>query len=103
MQIDLFHLTHTEVPCFSCAHVSDSGPRKVLKEGESVPEIFEDPIVKRASHWVLSTSALSSKYLREYSWGEVRLTCPFFCECVTFIAVDELLFKWCQMALALRI
>jgi len=26
------------------------GPRKVLKEGESVPELFEDPVVKRASH-----------------------------------------------------
>jgi carnitine O-acetyltransferase len=50
-----------------------SGLRKVLKEGESVPEIFEDPVVKRASHWVLSTSALFSKHLREYGWGEVRL------------------------------
>jgi carnitine O-acetyltransferase len=45
----------------------------VLKEDESVPELFEDPVVKRASHWVLSTSALFSKYLREYGWGEVRL------------------------------
>ena len=45
----------------------------VLKEGESVPEMFEDPVVKRASHWVLSTSALYSKHLREYGWGEVRI------------------------------
>lgn len=45
----------------------------MLKEGESVPEMFEDPVVKRASHWVLSTSALYSKHLREYGWGEVRL------------------------------
>ena len=45
----------------------------MLNEGESVPEIFEDPVVKRASHWVLSTSALFSKHLREYGWGEVRL------------------------------
>ncbi len=37
---------------------------KVLEEGESVPEIFEDPVVNRASHWVL-TSALLSKHLRE--------------------------------------
>jgi hypothetical protein len=51
----------------------DLGLRKVLKEGESVPEMFEDPVVKRASHWVLSTSALYSKHLREYGWGEVRL------------------------------
>ncbi|KAI0251797.1 carnitine acetyl transferase [Lactifluus subvellereus] len=47
------------------------GLRKVLKEGEDVPEMFEDPVVKRASHWVLSTSALFSKHLREYGWGEV--------------------------------
>jgi len=47
------------------------GLRKVLKEGEGVPEIFEDPVVKRASHWVLSTSALFSKHLREYGWSEV--------------------------------
>jgi carnitine O-acetyltransferase len=44
----------------------------VLKEGEKVPEMFEDPVVKRASYWTLSTSALFSKYLREYGWGEVR-------------------------------
>ena len=49
----------------------------MLKEGESVPEIFEDPVVKRASRWVLSTSALFSAHLREYGWGEVRLTYPF--------------------------
>ena len=49
------------------------GLRKVLEEGEGVPEIFEDPVVKRASRWVLSTSALFSKHLREYGWGEVRL------------------------------
>jgi hypothetical protein len=57
--------------------VSVSGLRKVLKEGESVPEIFEDPVVKRANHWMLSTSALFSTHLLEYGWGEVRLTCPF--------------------------
>jgi carnitine O-acetyltransferase len=53
----------------------------VLKEGESVPELFEDAVVKRASHWVLSTSALMSKHLREYGWGEVR---PFFFGCRVF-------------------
>jgi len=49
------------------------GLRKVLEEGESVPEMFDDPVVKRASHRVLSTSALYSKNLREYGWGEVAL------------------------------
>ena len=62
------------------ARVPGSGLRKVLKEGESVPEIFEDPVVKRASRWVLSTSALVATHLREYGWGEVRLAFPFFCD-----------------------
>ena len=62
---------HLNLWCLSCAR--GSGLRKVLKEGESVPEIFEDPVVKRAGRWVLSTSALFSKHLREYGWGEVRL------------------------------
>ncbi|KAH9004490.1 acyltransferase ChoActase/COT/CPT [Lactarius hatsudake] len=47
------------------------GLKKVLKEGEEVPELFDDPLMKRASHWVLSTSALVSQHLREYGWGEV--------------------------------
>lgn len=67
-----------------------SGLRKVLKKGESVPEIFEDPVVKRASHWVLSTSALFSKHLREYGWGEVRLPrlfLPFFFFLIGFTSV----------------
>jgi carnitine O-acetyltransferase len=70
MADDSTHLLHVFT---SLADDVISGLRKVLKEGESVPEIFEDPVVKRASHWVLSTSALFSKHLREYGWGEVRL------------------------------
>jgi hypothetical protein len=74
--IDL--LASLTLTCDVCrAHAPGSGLRKVLKEGESVPEIFEDPVVKRGSRWALSTSALFSKHLREYGWGEVRLTCPF--------------------------
>ncbi|KAI0306076.1 carnitine acetyl transferase [Multifurca ochricompacta] len=53
------------------------GLRKVLKEGEDLPEMFDDSVVKRASHWTLSTSALFSKHLREYGWGEVRRTNGF--------------------------
>jgi hypothetical protein len=72
----------------------------VLKEGESVPELFEDPVVKRASHWVLSTSALYSKYLREYGWGEVRLVL-FSVPNDFFFRVDGVC-RWCQTALASR-
>jgi hypothetical protein len=66
----------------------------VLKEGDSVPEIFEDPVVKRAIHWVLSTSALFSKHLREYCWGEVRLIS------VSLVGINKL-YRSCQMASAL--
>lgn len=99
MLIDLYpSLTLT---CDVCrARVPGSGLRKVLKEGESVPEIFEDPLMKRASHWVLSTSALFSKHLREYGWGEVRLTCPFL---VGRATLTDFYYRSCQMALALRI
>ena len=82
------------------ARVPGSGLKKVLKEGESVPDIYEDPVVKRASRWVLSTSALFSPHLREYGWGEVRLTCPFF---GGGAILNEFLFRSCRMALALRI
>jgi hypothetical protein len=79
--------------------VPGSGLRKVLKEGESVPEIFEDAVVKRASRWVLSTSALFSPHLREYGWGEVRLTYPF-----SWAGdIDEFLFRSCRTALGSRI
>jgi hypothetical protein len=61
------------------ALIDCSGLRKVLKEGEEVPELFDDPVMKRASYWVLSTSALVSKHLREYGWGEVCMgACSHF-------------------------
>ncbi|PCH36384.1 carnitine acetyl transferase [Wolfiporia cocos MD-104 SS10] len=47
------------------------GLRKLLREGEPIPEMFEDPVIKRASHWVLSTSAIFSKHFGPYGWGEV--------------------------------
>ncbi|KAI0272336.1 acyltransferase ChoActase/COT/CPT [Gloeopeniophorella convolvens] len=47
------------------------GLRKVLKPDEPVPALYADPLVQRASHWALSTSALASRYLREYGWGAV--------------------------------
>ncbi|KAI9510490.1 hypothetical protein F5148DRAFT_1374415 [Russula earlei] len=59
-----------------------TGLRKVLKDGESIPEIFDDPLVERASHWVLSTSALFSKHLHEdaplASTDELHRSCQIF-------------------------
>ncbi|KIY45195.1 acyltransferase ChoActase/COT/CPT [Fistulina hepatica ATCC 64428] len=47
------------------------GLKKVMKEGESLPEIYKDPAFGRTSHWELSTSQLSSPYLDGWGYGEV--------------------------------
>lgn len=36
-----------------------------------MPEVFANPVVKRSSYWVLSTSAIFSKHFGPYGWGEV--------------------------------
>lgn len=46
------------------------GLKKMLKEGEPLPEIFSDPAFGRSSHWELSTSQLSSRYLDGWGYGE---------------------------------
>jgi carnitine O-acetyltransferase len=43
----------------------------VLKDGEAVPALFGDALVKRSSYWALSTSAVFSKHFDVYGWGEV--------------------------------
>ena len=43
----------------------------MVKEGENMPEMYADPVYKRAKTWVLSTSAVFSKHFRPYGWGEV--------------------------------
>ncbi|KAH9042175.1 acyltransferase ChoActase/COT/CPT [Lactarius pseudohatsudake] len=47
------------------------GLKKVLKDGEALPEIYKDPAFSISSHWDLSTSQLSSKYLDGWGYGEV--------------------------------
>ncbi|KAL1702476.1 acyltransferase ChoActase/COT/CPT [Schizophyllum commune] len=47
------------------------GLKKVLKEGEDLPEIYKDPAFARTSHWELSTSQLSSPYFEGWGYGEV--------------------------------
>lgn len=46
------------------------GLKKMLKEGEPIPEIFTDPAFGQSSHWELSTSQLSSRYLNGWGYGE---------------------------------
>ncbi|KZV74569.1 acyltransferase ChoActase/COT/CPT [Peniophora sp. CONT] len=48
-----------------------TGLKKVLKEGEELPEVFQDTLVQRSSYWKLSTSAVFSKHFGPYGWGEV--------------------------------
>ncbi|KAF9267289.1 acyltransferase ChoActase/COT/CPT [Marasmius fiardii PR-910] len=47
------------------------GLKKVMKEGEPLPEIYKDPSFSRTSHWELSTSQLSSDYFDGWGYGEV--------------------------------
>ncbi|WWD22640.1 hypothetical protein CI109_107133 [Kwoniella shandongensis] len=47
------------------------GLKKLVKEGEDVPEVFKDEAFGRSSHWELSTSQLSSKFLDGWGYGEV--------------------------------
>ncbi|KAH9851920.1 carnitine acetyl transferase [Lenzites betulinus] len=47
------------------------GLKLLVKEGEQMPEVFTNPVVKRSSYWVLSTSAIFSKNFGPYGWGEV--------------------------------
>lgn len=43
----------------------------MIKEGETTPEIFSDPLFVRSSTWVLSTSAIYNPRFEVYGWGEV--------------------------------
>ncbi|OJT06724.1 Carnitine O-acetyltransferase, mitochondrial [Trametes pubescens] len=47
------------------------GLKLLVKDGEQMPEVFANPVVKRSSYWVLSTSAIFSKNFGPYGWGEV--------------------------------
>ncbi|KIJ55759.1 hypothetical protein M422DRAFT_240375 [Sphaerobolus stellatus SS14] len=47
------------------------GLRMSLREGETAPEVFSDPVYTRSSRWTLSTSAIWSKHFPAYGWGEV--------------------------------
>jgi carnitine O-acetyltransferase len=48
------------------------GLKQLVQKGEEMPSVFLDPLVTRASYWVISTSAIFSKHFPVYGWGEVR-------------------------------
>lgn len=47
------------------------GLKKVVQEGEELPEIFKDPAYTYSSSWYLSSSQLSSEFFNGYGWSEV--------------------------------
>lgn len=54
------------------------GLKKLLKEGEEVPELFKDKVNAKSGHWELSTSQLSSNYLEGWGYGEGKSPSLFF-------------------------
>jgi len=57
------------VDCFFI--ISIAGLQKALKGGESLPELYDDPVFRRLFNTVVSTSAVFSKHFPVYGWGEV--------------------------------
>jgi carnitine O-acetyltransferase len=47
------------------------GLKRMLKDGEPLPNIYQDPAFVKTSHWELSTSQLSSDFFDGWGYGEV--------------------------------
>ena len=47
------------------------GLKKLLKDGEEVPELYRDPAYTYSSTWYISSSQLSSEYYNGYGWSQV--------------------------------
>jgi carnitine O-acetyltransferase len=47
------------------------GLKKLVREGEEMPEIFKDPAYTYSSTWYISSSQLSSEYFNGYGWSQV--------------------------------
>jgi len=47
------------------------GLKKMLKDGEPIPKIYQDPSFSKTNHWELSTSQLSSPFFDGWGYGEV--------------------------------
>lgn len=47
------------------------GLKKLLQEGEQLPELYQDPTFAKSSDWVLSTSQLTSEFFEGWGYGEV--------------------------------
>jgi carnitine O-acetyltransferase len=47
------------------------GLKKLIQEGEEMPELFKDPAYSYSSTWYISSSQLSSEYFNGYGWSQV--------------------------------
>jgi carnitine O-acetyltransferase len=47
------------------------GLKKLLREGEKLPALYEDPAYAYSCAWYLSTSQLSSEFFNGYGWSQV--------------------------------
>ncbi|KIJ54690.1 hypothetical protein M422DRAFT_24596 [Sphaerobolus stellatus SS14] len=47
------------------------GLKKLIKEGEPIPEIYKDETFGKTNHWELLTSQLSSPFIDGWGYGEV--------------------------------
>ncbi|KAI5295467.1 Carnitine O-acetyltransferase mitochondrial [Ascosphaera acerosa] len=47
------------------------GLKKLLQQGEPLPQIYQDPAYAYSTSWYLSTSQLSSEYFNGYGWSQV--------------------------------
>jgi carnitine O-acetyltransferase len=47
------------------------GLKKLLKDGEQLPDIYQDPAYGYSGSWYLSTSQLSSEFFNGYGWSQV--------------------------------
>jgi len=43
----------------------------LVRQGETMPDLFLDPAFARSKHWRLSTSQMSSESYSCWGWGEV--------------------------------
>lgn len=49
------------------------GLKRLVKDGEEVPELYKDEVFAKSGHWEMSTSQLSSKWLDGWGYGEGEL------------------------------
>lgn len=47
------------------------GLLQMLKAGEEVPAVFQDPIFKYSSSWYISSSQVPSEYFQSWGWSQV--------------------------------